>query len=93
MPQAVKLTSKTKMIVANKTDLPIKDVEAMIEVATSARKNHGDCYLVFDYPTPDGQSIPWATMHREYFEKHFEFAEPENDSKFVQLNTLAPTTH
>lgn len=93
MPEAILFTSKTKMLVAQKTDQSINDVEAMLDVALAARKNHGECYVVIDYPAPDGLIVPWASMHKEYFEKHFSFNGTEYDRKFVPVKTLATTTH
>lgn len=93
MPLAIEFTPKTKMLVAQQTEQSLADVEAMLEVALDAKKNHGPCYVVIDYPAPDGSSIAWASMHTEYFEKHFAFEGTEYDKKFVPVKTLAPTTH
>lgn len=88
MPQAVKLTSKTKMLVSIQIDLPIQDVEAMLDNALAAKKNHGDCYVVIDYVDKDGKAVDWSTMHRRFFEDHFRFSAPENANRFVYVTAI-----
>lgn len=93
MPLAIEFTPKTRMLVAQKTGQSLPDVEAMLNVALEAKTIHGPCYVVIDYPAPDGRTVPWASMHAAYFDKHFAFKGTEYHKKFVPVTVLTPTTH
>lgn len=89
MPQAIKFTPKTRMVVATKTGQSTGDVNAQLEVAAEMQKSHGDCYYVFDYPTQHEQ-VPFALMHQAVFDEYFEFIgdASEAETRFVPVKSL-----
>ena len=87
MPKAILLAPQTRSLVAQQTEQPLADVEAMLEHAQENRKNHGPCFIVIDMP--GGHS--WMPMHKEMFEKNFDLDGidgKEFETKFVPVPIL-----
>lgn len=87
MPQAIKFTPETKMLVAVKTEQDIRDVQAQLEIAMESAAFYGDAYYVFDYSNSEGY-VPHALMHERYFNEHFEMLSPEFEKRFVPVKVV-----
>ncbi len=85
MPQALKLTEDTVMICAQKTDLPIEDVQAWLELSTSREY---ESYVVFDFYGSAGDYVPHSIMRSIFFDQRFRFVYGEDPKKFMPVVTI-----
>ena len=84
MPQAVLLTENNVMLIANKTELPIADVQAMYEDAAERGITE---YMIFDYTT-EGAYAPYLAMNKTLFDEKFYFPYGEKPNKFMPIVSL-----
>lgn len=85
MPQALMLTQKTIVAHSIKTELPIKDVQALLEHRQSTGVTS---YIVFDYTNEKGYYVPWFDMSADEFREQFQFPFGENPNKFMPVCSI-----
>lgn len=86
MPQAIKMRQENLMLISNKIEMPIADLQAMYEDLTAFDSVlQQGFYIVFDFYAMDGTYVPWGEMSTRYFNDNFKFVYGENPNKFMPV--------
>lgn len=83
MPQAIEMRQKNLMLISTKTEIPVADLQAMLENWEEFDSNpNNPLMIVIDLHSDTGEYFPWHEMSREFFDDHFRFVWPGRNNKF-----------
>ena len=90
MPQAIEIRQDTLMLISNKAEYPLADLQAMHDDWEKFEiRSDNPLILVIDWTSPDGTYHTWLDMPKTVFDETFRFAfEPHNPNKFETVVTV-----
>ena len=83
MPQAIELRQRNLMLISTKTEVPVADLQAMLENWEEFESDpNNPLMIVIDFTAPDGTYVPWSEMSKKYFRDNFRFVWLTRPNKF-----------